>query len=56
MGPFNLSTAENVYVSALVSYAGVATPQAGDYRVVSESFTHNNELAEINLVIAEQVE
>ncbi len=56
VGPFNLSTAENVYVSALVSYAGVATPQAGDYRVVSESFTHNNELAEINLVIAEQVE
>lgn len=56
VGPFNLSSAENVFVSALVSFAGTATPQAGDYRVVSEGFTHNNERAEINLIITEQVQ
>ena len=55
VGPFNLASAENVYVSALVSRAGVATPQAGDYRVVSESFSHNNEQAEISLIISETV-
>ena len=55
VGPFNLASAENVYVSALVSQAGVATPQAGDYRVVSESFSHNNEQAEISLIISETV-
>ena len=38
VGPFNLASAENVYVSALVSQAGIAAPQPGDYRVVSESF------------------
>ena len=56
VGPFNLSSAENVFVSALVSYAGTATPQSGDYRVVSDIFSHNNDLSEINLIIAEQVE
>ncbi len=56
VGPFNLSSAENVFVSALVSFAGTATPQLGDYRVVSEGFTHNNERTEINLIIAEQVQ
>ena len=55
VGPFNLASAENVYVSALVSRTGVATPQAGDYRVVSESFSHNNEQAEISLIISETV-
>ena len=55
VGPFNLASAENVYVSALVSRAGVATPQSGDYRVVSESFSHNNEQAEVSLVISEKV-
>ena len=55
VGPFNLASAENVYVSALVSRAGVATPRAGDYRVVSESFSHNNEQAEISLIISETV-
>ena len=55
VGPFNLASAENVYVSALVSRAGVATPQSGDYRVVSESFSHNNEQAEVSLIISEKV-
>jgi len=55
VGAFNLSSAESVYISALVSNAGVAAPQSGDYRVVSESFTHNGESTTIELVIAEQV-
>ena len=55
VGPFNLASAENVYVSALVSQAGIAAPQPGDYRVVSESFSHNNEQAEISLIISETV-
>ena len=41
---------------ALVSYAGVAMPQTGDYRVVSESFIHNNDRAEIDLIITDQVQ
>lgn len=56
VGPFNLSSAENIYVSALASYAGVAMPQAGDYRVISENFTHNNNRSEIDLIITNQVQ
>ena len=56
VGPFNLSSADNVFVSALVSYAGTANPQPGDYRVVSENFSHDNALTEITLIIADQVE
>ena len=55
VGPFNLSSSESVYVSALVSYAGVATPRPGDYRVVSEVFAHNNETYALDLVITEPV-
>ena len=55
VGPFNLASADNVYVSALVSQSGIAAPQPGDYRVVSESFSHNNEQAEISLIISETV-
>ena len=56
VGPFDLSSAENVFISALVSYAGTATPQRGDYRVVSDTFPHNFDLTEVNLIISEQVE
>jgi hypothetical protein len=55
VGPFNLASADTVYLSALVSNSGVATPRSGDYRVVSESFAHNGEHTVIDLVIAEQV-
>ena len=55
VGPFNLASAANVYVSALVSRARIATPQSGAYRVVSESFSHKNERAEISLIISETV-
>lgn len=55
VGPFNLSSAETVFVSALVSYAGVASPSAGDYRVVSQNFSPNGQNAEIELVLADPV-
>ncbi|MFK7864409.1 MAG: c-type cytochrome biogenesis protein CcmI [Pseudohongiellaceae bacterium] len=56
VGPFNLSSAETVYVSALISNRGVASPSPGDYRVVSENFAPNGQNAEIELVITEQVQ
>lgn len=56
VGPFNLSSAETVYVSALISNQGIAAPAAGDYRVVSQNFSPNGQNAEIELVISEQVQ
>lgn len=56
VGPNNLSSAEVVYVSALVSFAGVAVPQSGDYRVVSENITHNGQHTVIDLVLADRVQ
>lgn len=55
VGPFNLSSADTVYVSALVSFAGTANPSTGDYRVVSDNFAHNGEHAVIELVLSERV-
>jgi len=55
VGPFNLSSADTVFVSALVSHAGIATPRSGDYRVVSETFTHNGENTEVELIITDQI-
>ena len=56
VGPFNLASAKVVYVSALVSQSGTATPQAGDYRVVSEEFSHNNESNQVDLMISRKVD
>ncbi len=56
VGPFNLSSAEVVSVSALVSRSGVASPATGDYRVVSDKFAHNGQHAEINLIISDLVD
>lgn len=56
VGPFNLSSADTVYVSALVSYSGAASPQSGDYRIVSQNFSPNGQNASIELVISEQVQ
>jgi cytochrome c-type biogenesis protein CcmH len=56
VGPFNLSSADTVYVSALVSYAGAASPRSGDYRIVSQNFSPNGQNASIELVISEQVQ
>lgn len=56
VGPFNLSSASTVYVSALVSFAGIASPQAGDYRVVSQNFSPNGQNVDIELIISNQIQ
>lgn len=55
VGPFNLSSAERVNVSALVSYAGVATPQSGDYRVQSGTIVLDEADAPVELVISDPI-
>ena len=56
VGPFNLSSADLVRVSALVSLNGTANPSRGDYRVVSDDFTHNGQHAIVTLTISDEVE
>lgn len=57
VGPFNLSSAESVTISALLSQSGVATPAAGDYRVVSEPLVVNADDAQhVELTISERVQ
>ncbi|MEX2469807.1 MAG: c-type cytochrome biogenesis protein CcmI [Pseudohongiellaceae bacterium] len=55
VGPFNLGSAEEITLSALVSRAGIANPQSGDYRVLSEPLTLSAEPTQVNLTISEQV-
>ena len=56
VGPFNLSSADLVRVSALVSLSGTANPTRGDYRVVSEDFAHKTQQTVIRLTISDEVE
>jgi cytochrome c-type biogenesis protein CcmH len=56
VGPFNLSSADLVRVSALVSRSGTANPTRGDYRVVSEDFAHKTQQTVIRLTISDEVE
>ena len=55
VGPFNIASAETVFVSASVSFSGSATPSSGDYRSQSDNFSHNGQRAVISLVIADRV-
>ncbi len=55
VGPFNLSSADTVFVSAAVSFSGSATPSSGDYRVQSANFAHNGQQAVINLEISDRL-
>jgi cytochrome c-type biogenesis protein CcmH len=55
VGPFNISSAETVFVSASVSFTGSATPTSGDYRSQSENFSHNGQRAVISLEIIDRV-
>ncbi len=55
VGPFNLSSADAVFVSAAVSFSGSATPSSGDYRVQSANFAHNGQRAVINLEIVDRL-
>jgi len=56
VGPFNLSSADLIRVSALVSLNGTANPSRGDYRVVSDDFAHNGQHAIVTLTISDEVE
>ena len=55
VGSFNLASAETIYISALVSFSGSASPQSGDYRVVSDNITPNGQHAVLSLVIEQQI-
>ncbi|MDG2162455.1 MAG: c-type cytochrome biogenesis protein CcmI [Gammaproteobacteria bacterium] len=56
VGPFNISSADLVRVSALVSLNGTANPSRGDYRVVSDDFAHDGQHAIVTLTISDEVE
>ena len=56
VGPFNISSADLVRVSALVSLNGTANPPRGDHRVVSDDFAHNGQHAIVTLTISDEVE
>lgn len=55
IGPFNLSSAETVVVTAMVSFSGAANPQSGDYRIESEPFSHNGQHTELELILSERI-
>ena len=55
VGPFNISSAETVFVSASVSFTGSATPTSGDYRSQSDNFSHNGQRVVISLEIIDRV-
>ena len=55
VGPFNLSSADAISVSALISYSGVANPDSGDIRVVSESILLSDEPSELSLVLSSRI-
>jgi cytochrome c-type biogenesis protein CcmH len=56
VGPFNLSSAERASVSVLVSRAGTATPQAGDYRASSGTVSLSGDIPLITLVVNDQLD
>lgn len=55
VGPFNLSSAEAINVSALISYSGVANPNSGDIRVVSESILLSDVPSELSLILSSRI-
>ena len=55
VGPFNISSADTVFVSASVSFSGSATPTSGDYRSQSDNFSHDGKRTVISLEIADRV-
>lgn len=56
VGPFNLSSAEMIYIVATASISGTANVQAGDYQSRTEGFAHSNEHALISVEIDELVQ
>ncbi len=55
VGPFNISSAEMIYIVATASSSGSANVQAGDYQNRTEGFAHSNQNAIIRLEISDVV-
>lgn len=55
VGPFNISSAQMIYIVATASSSGTANVQAGDYQSRTEGFAHSNQDAVIRLQIADVV-
>ena len=55
VGPFNLSSAEMVYIVATASVSGTANVQSGDYRSRTQAFAHLNTHAILQLEIKDLV-
>jgi len=55
VGPFNMSSAENIYVVATASSSGTANVQSGDYQARSDGFARAEAPALVPLVIADRV-
>ncbi len=55
VGAFNLASADTVYVSVLISSDGTANAKSGDYRSVSENFSHNNQHSVIELEVSDRI-
>ena len=55
VGPFNLSSAQQIFIVATASSSGTANVQAGDHQVRSEGFAHGNTHAIMPLVIEDIV-
>ncbi|MAV31978.1 MAG: c-type cytochrome biogenesis protein CcmI [Gammaproteobacteria bacterium] len=55
VGPFKLSSAKSVSLSALISFSGVANPQSGDIRAVSESILLSDEPSEVSLILSSRL-
>jgi cytochrome c-type biogenesis protein CcmH len=55
VGPFNISSAEMIYIVGTVSSSGSANVQAGDYQNRTEGFAHSNQDAVIRLQISDVV-
>lgn len=55
VGPFNISSAEMIYIVATASSSGSANVQAGDYQNRTEGFAHSNQDAVIRVQISDVV-
>jgi cytochrome c-type biogenesis protein CcmH len=55
VGPFNMSSAESIYVVATASSSGTANVQSGDYQARSDGFARADAPALVPLVIAHRV-
>jgi len=55
VGPFNMSSAQSIYVVATASSTGSANVQSGDYQARSEGFARSEEDSSIALVITDRV-